>query len=109
MAVGETKDVGWQIGVRRTVSLTLEEAWARIEDPVSWLGEEPDDVRSTHPLQLVRVGWRGTVVQVRVTPANTGITVSFHQEHLTDAEHRERQRTHWKETLDRLFPETMTA
>ncbi len=103
MPVGKTKDAGWQIGVSRTVPLSLEDAWQRIEDVPNWLGAEADDVRSHVPLNRIRFGWRGTIVQVRVAPAKTGTTVTFHQEHLTDAEHRDRQRDHWTAVIDRLF------
>jgi len=102
--VGKTKDAGWQIGVARTVPLSPEEVWARIEDPVAWLGEEADDVRSHRPFDRVRVGWKGTIVQVAMAKAKTGTTVRFHQERLADAEERERQRVHWSAVLDRLFP-----
>jgi hypothetical protein len=103
MPVGKTRDSGWQIGVSRTVPLTPEEVWARIEDTSAWLGEETDDVRSHRPLDRIRVGWDGTIVQVAITKAKTGTTVRFHQEHLADAEHRERQRAHWSAVIDRLF------
>ena len=33
MPVGRTKDAGWEIGVSRTLPITPQEAWARIEDP----------------------------------------------------------------------------
>ena len=105
MPVGKTKDAGWQIGVSRTVPLPLAAAWARVDDPVAWLGEAPDDVRSHHPLDRVRVGWHGTIVQVAVRATATGTMVRFHQERLTDAEERERQRAHWASVLERLFPE----
>ena len=104
MPVGRTSDAGWEIGVSRTVPVPLEEAWARIEYPAAWLGEDADDVRSHRPLDRVRVGWRGTIVQVALSPAKTGTTVRFHQERLADAEARERQRAHWSAVLDRLFP-----
>jgi hypothetical protein len=105
MPVGRTKDAGWEIGVSRTVPLSLEEAWARIEDTTAWLGEEADDVRSARPLDRIRVGWRGTVVQVALGEAKTGTKVTFHQERLGSAEEREHQREHWRGVLDRLFPE----
>lgn len=104
MPVGRTKDAGWEIGVSRTVPLTLEEAWTRVDDPEDWLGEQPDDVRSHRPLDRVRVGWKGTIVQVALSPTRTGTRVTFHQERLADADERERQRTHWKAVMDRLFP-----
>ena len=103
MPVGKTKDAGWEIGVSRTVPFSLEEAWARVEDPTAWLGEPTEDVRSHRPLDRVRVGWKGTIVQVVVRPAKSGTTVSFHQERLPGPEERERQRAHWKGVLDRLF------
>ena len=105
MPVGKTKDAGWQIGVSRVVPLSKEECWARIEDPAVWLGEAPTDVRSVHRLDRVRVRWQGTIVQVTVSAAKTGTTVRFHQDHLAGADDRERQRVHWTEVLDHLFPE----
>jgi len=103
MPVGKTKDAGWQIGVSRTVPLPLDEAWARVEDPAAWLGEAPDDVRSHHPQDRIRVAWKGTIVQVVVRPATTGTRVGFHQERLSGPEEREQQRTHWAAVIDRLF------
>jgi hypothetical protein len=104
MPVGRTEDAGWQIGVSRTVPLSAEEVWGRIEATSEWLGEEADDVRTYSPLDRIRVGWRGTIVQVAISRARTGTTVRFHQERLADAEERERQRAHWTAVIDRLFP-----
>jgi hypothetical protein len=104
MPVGKTKDAGWQIGVSRTVPLTPEEVWSRIEDTAAWLGEPAEDVRSFRPLDRIRVGWKGTIVQVAISRAKTGTTVVFHQERLAGADERERQRAHWSAVLDRLFP-----
>lgn len=103
--VGLTKDVGWEIGVSRTVPVPLDEAWRRVQDPEAFLGGPPDDVRSLRPRDRVRVGWKGTVVQVVVREASTGTRVTFHQEHLSSAEEREQQRAHWRAVIDRLFPE----
>ena len=101
--VGKTKDAGWQIGVSRTVPLTRDGVWTRIEDISTWLGEEPDDVRSFKPLDRIRIGWHGTIVQVALADTSTGTRVTFHQDHLADAAERERQRDHWKGVADRLF------
>jgi hypothetical protein len=104
MPVGKTRDAGWEIGVSRTVPLSPGEVWARIEDPAVWLGEPAEDIRSHRPLDRIRVGWKGTIVQVAIRTAKTGTTVRFHQERLADAEAREQQRRHWSAVLDRLFP-----
>jgi hypothetical protein len=105
MPVGQTKDAGWQIGVSRTVPLPADDVWARLEQIERWLGEPATDVRSHRPLDRIRVGWQGTVVQVAIRPTPTGTMVRFHQERLPDADARERQRTHWRSVLDHLFPE----
>ena len=101
--VGKTKDAGWEIGVSRTVPLSPEEVWAKVENTATWLGKEADDVRSFKPLDRIRVGWKETIVQVAITPAKTGTTVRFHQERLNDADERERQRAHWTKVLEKLF------
>jgi hypothetical protein len=105
MPVGKTKDAGWQIGVSRTVPLPPDEVWARLEDTARWLGAEADDIRSIRPLDRIRVGWNGTIVQVVIRPAASGTSVRFHQERLADADEREQQRAHWRSVLDDLFPE----
>lgn len=61
-------------------------------------------LRSFKPLDRIRVGSSGTIVQVALSKAKTGTTVTFHQERLADADERERQRVHWTAILDRLFP-----
>ena len=102
MPVGLTKDAGWEIGVSRTVPFGPEEVWALLEDVPSWLGGEPDSIRSHRPLDRIRLGWKGTIVQVVVRPMKTGTSIRFHQERLASAEEREAQRAHWRAVLDRL-------
>lgn len=128
--VGNTKDVGFQIGVSRTLPHPLEAVWAFLvseRGTALWLGPgvrlgtekgaayASDDgttgeLRSFRPGDRVRVtcrpsGWtHDTTVQVVVVPsAAAGRTsVRFHQEWLADAAERERQRAHWQSVLDRL-------
>ena len=102
MPIGLTKDAGWEIGVSRTVPHDPEAVWALLEDVRSWLGGEPDAVRSHHPYDRMRLAWRGTIVQVVIRPAKTGTSIRFHQEKLTSAAEREAQRAHWKAVIDRL-------
>ena len=92
--VGLTKDVGYQIGVRRTVSIPLAEAWDLVISPTGtalWLGEIPNlileegaryrqadgsvgEVRVFKPGSHVRITWhppgwpRPSTIQVRVLP-----------------------------------------
>ena len=126
---GHTKDVGWEIGVSRTVPFPMAEVWDFLTSPAGsavWLGagvqrlDEPGaayetatgtagQVRSFRPrdrLRLTRqpVDWdHDSTVQVTVTPvAGDRTRVVFHQERLADAAERERQRGHWQGVLDTL-------
>lgn len=128
---GLTRDAGWQIGVSRTFAAPIEQAWDVLVDGPGlplWLGAGavlPEEVggtyraedgtqgelRSLRPLDRVRLtlqspgrAGRPTVVQLVVVAGATGTSVRFHQEHLADADERERQRDHWTAALDRLAP-----
>lgn len=127
--VGKTKDVGFEIGVSRTLDHPPEEVWAFLtgaDGLAVWLGQgvalpaergEPyrtldgtqGELRSLRPLDRVRLtcrppGWdHDTTVQVAIRPAGKGRTMlRFHQEWLADAEERERQRDHWRAVMDEM-------
>lgn len=128
MPVGKTKDVGWEVGVSRTLACSPEEAWALLtsRDGVAiWLGDgvafpaEPrtryetgdgtvGEVRSFRPLDRIRLTWHPkdwdheSTVQVAISPMKTGTSIRFHQERLADADERERQRDHWSSVIGRL-------
>lgn len=126
---GLTRDAGWEIGVSRTVDHPIEVVWAFLTADAGaavWLGvgvqrlDEPGtayqteaetrgEIRSFRPRDRVRLTWRprdwdhDSTVQVVVRPTPGDRTsVRFHQERLTDAAERERQRSHWLSVLDAL-------
>ena len=131
-SVGLTKDVGWEIGARRTFSTFPGEAWELLLSRLGvemWLGqvdgETPDfavgsqyrlangaeaEVRVFEPGSHLRMryhpqGWeRPSTIQVRVLPAKKEgqTTISFHEEHLPDAEAREIRKAHYVSALDQL-------
>lgn len=126
--VGLTKDVGYQIGVRRTLPLTPEEAWRRVTSARglrAWLGDAPvmplekgtsyeladgatGEIRVFAPGSHLRLTWqpgewpRPSTIQVRVIDKGDRATIAFHQEHLPDAAAREARREHFKAALDAL-------
>ncbi len=126
--VGLTKDVGFQIGARRTLPVRLEHAWRYLlsaEGQRLWLGTKiPIRWESGQGYQLedgtrgeVRVfrdgshlrmtwhpsGWaRASTIQLRVIGKAERSVVAFHQEHLPDAEAREQRRAHYLRVLDQL-------
>lgn len=129
--VGLTRDTGYQIGVRRTLPVTLGKAWALLLSPEGlalWLGagsalpsppdkgaqyQLPDgargEVRVIKPESHIRITWhpegwaRSSTIQVRVMPASGDrAVIIFHQEHLPDGTAREVRRAHFVAALDAL-------
>ncbi|NUS73069.1 MAG: SRPBCC domain-containing protein [Corynebacteriales bacterium] len=128
MVVGETKDVGFNIGVSKTVPYPAAEVWSFLTSPAGiavWLGEGADigrekgkvytthdgttgEIRSYHEGEKIRMtctpaGWdHSTTLQITTTPSATGTTIRFHQEWLADSRERERQRTHWQSVMSKI-------
>jgi len=126
--VGKTRDTGYVIGVRRTLPISLAEAWELITSPEgvrAWLGDgarvewkpgreyaladgSAGAVRVVQPESHVRLTWRprgwprDSTIQVRVIAAASGTTIAFHQEHLPGAGAREERRAHFAAALDAL-------
>lgn len=124
--IGQTKSVGFQIGVRRTFPISQEQAWALLtttEGVRTWLGEstsvifEPGhkyhsktgsgEIRIVKPLEQLRLTWqkeewsKPSTVQIRILPkGGNKTTISFHQEHLSDQTVREEMKGHWESVLD---------
>lgn len=127
-SVGKTKTQGWEIGVRRTFPISPENAWALLMTQSGlgcWLGEgvEPPfkkgdeaitdegthiEIRSSDEGSLVRLRWQprhwnfASTVQLRVIPAKSGSTISFHHEMLQNGDQREAMRNHWADVMDKL-------
>lgn len=126
--VGKTMSQGWEIGVRRTLPVSVEHLWALLTTPPGlglWLsvGTAPafrkGETFTTHEQttgeivsytegSLIRLRWqpRGwhtpSTLQIRVLPAKRGATLSIHHEKLTDGEQREAMRRHWSAVIDAL-------
>lgn len=124
--VGKTADVGYQIGVRRTLPCGQEELWSLLLSPAglsAWLGGaiELEDgaryaldngttgqVRVYKPWSHIRLIWRPqgwarpSTLQVRVTAASRGTTLSFHQDYLADGATRTAMKAHWEGVIERL-------
>jgi uncharacterized protein YndB with AHSA1/START domain len=123
---GKTADAGYQIGVRRRVPASEERVWAALLSSAGlriWLGgvapvEEgarfafpngtSGEIRVYQPWSHVRLTWRRpdwdapSYLQVRVIPARTGTTLSFHQDHLRGPADRTAMRAHWEQVIEQL-------
>ncbi|MGC0327782.1 uncharacterized protein YndB with AHSA1/START domain [Streptomyces sp. SAI-170] len=124
MPTGLTQDVGWEIGVSRTLPHPPAAVWDLVSGPEGlalWLGAGAalptergasyrtaegieGEVRGYRAGERIRVTRGATTVQVTVSPAagGTKAVLRFHEEHLSSAEERERRRAHWKGVLDEV-------
>ncbi len=126
--VGQTRDVGFQIGVRRTLAVPLQTAWRLLTSPEGarvWLGEPPPaaftpatsyrledgahgEVRVCKENSHLRLTWRPagwprpSTIQVRVVPSGEKTVISFHQEHLPGPAEREERREFFALALETL-------
>jgi uncharacterized protein YndB with AHSA1/START domain len=123
--VGQTKDVGFEIGVSKTLPFPVERVWQVLTSPEGvrlWLGDGVElgtakgdryetadgttgEIRSFHEHDRVRLTWRpadwdhDTTVQIAVHAQGARTRLTFHQEWLADADERARQRDHWRAVL----------
>ncbi|PKO16571.1 MAG: ATPase [Chloroflexi bacterium HGW-Chloroflexi-10] len=126
--VGKTKDRGFQIGVRKTFPISLEQAWKLIVSPEGirlWLGDVDDfylvkghiyqtrdgasgKVGVVNFRENIRLTWQppqwsqASTIQVRVIPSRNKTVIGFHQEQLAGPLEREQMRQRWARVLDEL-------
>ncbi|MFJ6208216.1 SRPBCC domain-containing protein [Lysinibacillus sp. NPDC092081] len=126
--IGQTKTVGFQVGVRRTLPISQEEAWNLVtsQDGLNlWLGESMDiilepgqkymtklgsgEIRVVKPLQQLRLTWqkigweKASTIQVRIISSTSNkTTISFHQEKLSDQYVREGMKIYWEKVLEEI-------
>lgn len=126
--VGRTAEVGWQVGVSRTLPHPPAAVWAFLtskEGAGIWLGPcagvparqgeryETDsgtqgEIRSLRELDRIRLTWRpkdwdhDSTVKVALSASGAKTVVRFHQEWLANAEERAGQREYWRGVMDRV-------
>jgi uncharacterized protein YndB with AHSA1/START domain len=125
--VGQTRDAGFQVGVRRSLPITPEHAWELVTSRVGvqlWLGDTGADLGAGASYRLadgttgevtvyrpgshLRLTWhppgwpRPSIVQVRVIAGGASTALAFHHEHLPGSAEREARRAHYAAALDAL-------
>ena len=123
---GLTKDTGWQVGMRRTLDIRLEDAWHLLtsaEGIAIWLGDATDmqlqkgsryklpdgtsgEIRVLHLYSHLRITWqppgwvRPSMLQLRLIGKGSRTVLALHQEHLPDADARNQRRAFFAQALD---------
>jgi uncharacterized protein YndB with AHSA1/START domain len=126
--IGQTKSAGFEIGVSKTLPLSIDEAWELIAEPVGlkiWLGTlsrailkkgevyktdegTQGEIRSIVPGKRLRLTWRpigkdkSSTLQINLLSKGEKTSVRIHHERLSDAKEREEMRRHWKKVLENL-------
>lgn len=125
--VGQTKDVGFQFGIRRTFTISKEKAWQYLFSEnglYTWLGQLTSEfelnqefqtkegiigyVRVFKPNSHIRINWKRknwknlSTVQIRVIGNEQKTTISIHQEKLHDPQQREEMKVYWGKIMDEL-------
>ncbi|NET33434.1 MAG: ATPase [Cyanothece sp. SIO1E1] len=132
--LGQTKEVGFQFGLRKTFPISSEEMWDFIfsEKGVGiWLGKLKTEfelqkhfetesgitgfVRVINPYSHIRINWKKkgwnnlSTLQIRVISKQEKSTLSIHQEKLLDFEQRAVMKEYWNATMSKITSELNKA
>ena len=134
MQIGQTKDVGFQFGVRKTIPISSELAWKFLfsaKGLETWLGKLDNElelkkefetgngitgvVRVFKPNSHIRLNWKlkdwpnMSTVQLRVIKKQEKTTISIHQEKLLNAEQRSKMKDYWIKIIEKIALEIYKA
>lgn len=126
--IGQTKDVGFQLGIRRTFPISYDKAWDLLFSDNGlkiWIGELISGdfsinqdyqtkegisgcIKVFKPFSHIRLTWKKnewqnvSTLQIRIIVSKSGTTISFHQEKLLDNNQRAEMKKHWENILTKL-------
>ena len=126
--VGQTKDAGFQIGVRKTFDVPAETSWDYLfsEAGIStWLGNVHLEALELNKAYKTKEGIEGKVtvfktgshirltwkpkhwentsfLQIRVIPGKGKTTISFHQDKLLDSQQRDEMKKYWDAVIQKI-------
>lgn len=126
--VGQTADTGFQVGVQKTLPISLDDAWALMSSGkgiACWLGKVSrlslsegktyktesgieGEIRVVKPRNRVRLTWkrpgmkRPATLQVALVGNGQKTSLRVHLEHLPSQKFRDEMKSHWRGVLDEL-------
>ena len=115
--VGQTKDTGWQFGVRKSVSLNLNEVWDFMfsEKGIKiWLKGADKEFSTFKQLSHLRTKWKlkdwtnEATLQMRVISGKDKTTIAFHIEKLLDEKQREETKIYWDKVIKTITEQITT-
>lgn len=109
--IGQTKDAGWQFGVRKSVSLNSNEVWDFLfsdNGEKLWLNGANKEFSTFKNLSHIRTKWKlkswtnEATLQMRVIANKDKTTIAFHIEKLLDEKQREETKKYWDNVIKTL-------
>ena len=125
--VGNTKDVGFQFGIRKTFPVSTEKAWDFLFSKNGlniWLGKLKNELEIKKEYETengitglvrvfkgnshIRLNWKlknwenMSTVQIRVIGNENKTTIAIHQEKLLNSEQRNEMKEYWMEIIEKI-------
>lgn len=125
--VGLTRDAGWQFGLRKTFPYAPDRVWEYLssaEGLKAWLGPLQGGllldktfrtangiegaVSVLAPYSHIRMRWKlsdwshDSQLQLRVMAAGNKTVISFHHDHLRNADEREQMKAWWNDKMQQV-------
>lgn len=115
--VGQTKDTGWQFGVRKSVPFNLNEVWDFLfsEKGIKiWLKGADKEFSTFKQFSHLRTKWKlngwtkEATLQMRVIANKDKTTIAFHVEKLLDEKQREDTKIFWNKVIKTITEQITT-
>ncbi|MBO9702354.1 MAG: SRPBCC domain-containing protein [Sporocytophaga sp.] len=128
--LGETKDSGFQFGLRKTFNIPIEEVWDFMFSANGlkiWLGSvakelvekehyktkegTEGEIRLIKEHSHIRLTWKKkgwdnvSQLQVRIMNNNGKTVISFHQDHMLDVNQRSEMDFYWNKVMEKISKE----
>ncbi|MDD3771801.1 MAG: hypothetical protein PHC38_03995 [Weeksellaceae bacterium] len=109
--IGETKDTGWQFGIRKSIPLSVTEVWDFLfstNGEKLWLNGADKEFSTLKNLSHIRTKWKlkdwtnQATLQMRVIANKDKTTIAFHIEKLLDEKQREETKKYWDNVIKTL-------
>jgi len=109
--IGQTKDTGWQFGIRKSIPLSVTEVWDFLfstNGEKLWLNGADKEFSTLKNLSHIRTKWKlkdwtnQATLQMRVIANKDKTTIAFHIEKLLDEKQREETKKYWDNVIKTL-------
>lgn len=115
--VGQTKDAGWQFGVRKSVPLNPNEVWNFLFSESGtklWLQDAEREFSTYKQLSHIRTKWKlkswanEANLQMRILANKDKTTIAFHIDKLLNESQREETKTYWNKIIKTIAEKITT-